>query len=216
MNVLQQLHVRQMILLIGSRKGGVGKSSTAYNLAYSLALQGRAVVLADSDDNYTCLSEYQQAIEAGHELGFVVVDGLAKRRKLPEHDILIVDSQAKPDPKDLRKAAQKADLLILPTGPGPKDLKATGATIEQCELDADDYRVLLTRIPPKPSQRGERVLAFLEGAGIATLKGSIQRRDCFLDAEQFGLPVGMMRGKPAQKAAEDYAAVANEIMDVLQ
>jgi len=42
-----------MILLVGSQKGGCGKSTTAVNICVQLAKNGRDVVLVDADRQCT-------------------------------------------------------------------------------------------------------------------------------------------------------------------
>ena len=52
MNIFNKITLK-MIILIGSEKGGVGKSTLATNLATALALKGSDIILVDADRQST-------------------------------------------------------------------------------------------------------------------------------------------------------------------
>lgn len=52
-----------MIILIGSEKGGVGKSTLATNLAVLLVSSGKDVVILDADRQSTCANWAQDRSE---------------------------------------------------------------------------------------------------------------------------------------------------------
>jgi chromosome partitioning protein len=113
------------IIGIVNQKGGVGKTTTAINLAACLALEGLNVLLVDCDPQANCSSG----------LGFQRDDN---RRSI--YDVLMGDSSA--------------DQVILPTEidllsllPGSKNL--TGANIE---LAAADDRAIRLRQALRPIQ----------------------------------------------------------------
>jgi len=105
-----------------------------------------------------------------------------------------------------------SDLLIIPTTPAPFSLEATLATLSRLTaLPEDRYRVLLTRVPPRTSKRGDRARDVLINSGIPVFKGAIQTRTIFEDAELEGVPVYALKGTVAQDAWSDYEAIGREI-----
>ena len=67
------------IIAIAMTKGGVGKTTTAVNLAHGLALRGRRVLLVDADTQGQCA----KALGARAEL---TLDPSRKRRPVPSPD----------------------------------------------------------------------------------------------------------------------------------
>jgi chromosome partitioning protein len=115
-----------MILLIGSQKGGCGKSTTAASICAELAAQGKDVVLVDADRQSTaanwaadrqgnevlpvvhCIQKYdnirQTLLDLDKRYGFVVVDAAGR------------------DSRELRTGMTAANVLLVPFRPSQPDL----------------------------------------------------------------------------------------------
>jgi chromosome partitioning protein len=109
------------VLAVVNQKGGVGKTTTAINLAASLALAGHAILLIDCDP---------QANTTG---------GLGFRRQKPEepqrlsiYDILL-------GPTTIAEATQPTDIPTLQLVPGSKNL--TGANLELVSAERREFRL---------------------------------------------------------------------------
>ena len=115
-----------MILLIGSQKGGCGKSTLATNIAAALAVQGKDVMLVDADrqgssSNWFLDRSENRALPQVHsvqkyeDIRASVLD-LAKR-----YEYLIIDAAGR-DSVELRTAMMVAQRLIMPVRPSQFDL----------------------------------------------------------------------------------------------
>ena len=200
-----------MIIVVLSFKGGVSKTITALHIAESLSQhKGRKVVLGDGDAIRTALNWYKRGLASVHKVGFTVFDG----NDPPPAGFtdLVIDTPGNPNEDELIQLANAADFLIIPTSCSPAAIEATIQTLTQFkELTPDRYRVLLSLVPPRPSRRGERVQQALVEASIPTFTQTIQRRDCYLDAELAGCTVSMLPGKAAVGAAGEWKAVGAEL-----
>ena len=115
------LNTPTKILAIVNQKGGVGKTTTAINLAAALALLGCKILLVDCDP---------QANTTG---------GLGFRRQKPEeiprlsiYDILL-------GPTTIAEATLPTDIPTLALVPGSKNL--IGATLELVNADRREFRL---------------------------------------------------------------------------
>lgn len=127
-------------ILIGSQKGGAGKSTLAVNIAAELARQGRDVVLLDADRQGTasiwcherdnglspvhCVQRYDDVRST--------VNDLAER-----YEIVVIDCAGR-DSKEMRTAMLAADLLIVPARPSQADLD-TLETMQDIISQAKDF-----------------------------------------------------------------------------
>ena len=125
-----------MILLIGSQKGGCGKSTTAASICAELAAQGKDVVLVDADRQSTaanwaadrqgnealpivhCIQKYdnirQTLLDLDKRYGFVVVDAAGR------------------DSRELRTGMTAANVLLVPFRPSQPDLDTLPYMQEGC------------------------------------------------------------------------------------
>jgi chromosome partitioning protein len=117
------------IIAITGRKGGIGKSTIAGNLAAEFEAMGRTVVLLDADPQHSLaawaaqgegmLSRCVQKVNAGDggELRSMA------RSAGKDADIVLIDTPPGM-PQTAYEAAMVADLVLLPCGPSPLDLFA--------------------------------------------------------------------------------------------
>ena len=117
------------IIAVAGRKGGVGKSTIAGNLAAEFAAMGRSVVVLDADPQHSLaawaaqgegmLSRCVEKVKGGH------AESLRAKARSAEKaaDIVLIDTPPGM-PETAYQAALVADLFLLPCGPSPLDLFA--------------------------------------------------------------------------------------------
>lgn len=148
-----------MIVLIGSQKGGCGKSTTAANISAELARQGKDVMLVDADRQGTAsnwISDRNQntdlpkihSIQKFDNIHETLTD-LAKR-----YEYVVVDSAGR-DSRELRTGMSAADVLIVPFRPSQPDLDTLPALHDIITMALDlnpklRVNALLTMAPTNP------------------------------------------------------------------
>lgn len=118
-----------MIIVVGNHKGGTSKSTLAVNLAVEYQHKGRKVIILETDPTVSTASQWaadrenttREPITTVRKTGRLgsTIDDLAAA-----YDIVIIDTAGK-DSTELRSAAHRADLLLVPTSTTVADLDAT-------------------------------------------------------------------------------------------
>jgi chromosome partitioning protein len=196
-----------MIITVANFKGGVGKTTTAIHIAGYLSGKDKTL-LVDGDQNRSSL----EWSEAGN-FDFKVISP----KKLPsvakDFKYIVVDTEARPKKADLELLSKISDLLILPTTPDAMSLKATVKTVaEMKNLDAKDYKILITMTPPPPSHDGADAVKFLRSNGLPVFKTQIRRYTAYRKASLSGVLVSEVSNPYARIAWSDYQKLGKEIL----
>lgn len=116
-----------MIILVGSEKGGTGKTTISVNLAVMLAKNDLDVILVDTDKQPSASlffqerddNELQPRITCVQNFGKTIVkDALSLAEK---YDVVIIDAGGR-DSAELRFGLSVADQVIIPIQPTQLDL----------------------------------------------------------------------------------------------
>lgn len=197
-----------MIILLGSQKGGCGKSTLATNISASLALRGFDVCLLDADKQVTSGSWATE--RESHDLPNVTsiqkygplastLKDLSKR-----YQYVVVDTAGR-DSDELRSAMLVADLAIFPFRPSQADLY-TANNVESIVNNARDLNEKLKvyyilSIAPTQANASEVSDArdFFESQEAQLLKEIIFDRKAYRDAFREGRGVEEWTDKKAKK-----------------
>lgn len=209
-----------MIILIGSQKGGCGKSTTAVNICAELAQRGHDVVLVDADKQATG-ANWAQDRSANQSLPPVhcvqryenIRDTLLDLNK--RYQFVIVDAAGR-DSRELRTGMTAAHILIVPFRPSQPDLD-TLSTMQSVILQARDFNPtlkvfgLLTMTPTNPSIREEsQAREYLaDYTDIQPLAIKLCDRKVYRDAMPEGMGVVEMDNN---KAKEEILGLMGEIL----
>jgi chromosome partitioning protein len=112
-----------MITLVGSLKGGTGKSTVNFNLAVWLVSHGFNVKLYDFDPQKTLTDVIENREEEGFEPALQVEHDLAKLKRKKETQILVDVGTS--DMTSMEEAIRKADRIVIPVPPSQADVWST-------------------------------------------------------------------------------------------
>jgi chromosome partitioning protein len=207
------------VIAIAGRKGGIGKSTIAGNLAAEFEAMGRTVVLLDADPQHSLkawasqgeglLSRCVRTVDGGdsHELRSKV------RQAQTEADIVIVDTPPGM-PETAYQAALAADLVLLPCGPSPLDLFALKEALALALKARAQRRSKKPRIRFVPSKvlrntnLGRELSSSLEKMGKKVLP-AIGQRIVVAEAVTAGLTV--REYAPNSAAHEEFQELAKAV-----
>ena len=195
-----------MIITVAGYKGGVGKTSTAVHLACYFQTKG-STLLIDGDPNRSATGWSKRG-----QLPYQVADERQAAKLARDYDHIVIDTQARPEPEDLAALVAGCDLLVIPSTPDALALDALMQTVDALrKFKAEQYKILLTIVPPKPSRDGEAAREEMLGMGLPVFQTGIRRLAAFQKAALMGIPVAAVKDPRAADGWADYQAVGKEI-----
>ena len=211
------------IIAVAGRKGGIGKSTIAGNLAAEFAAMKYSVRVLDADPQHS-LAAWAEQGDGLLARAVEKVDGGAgtlrarARQAEKEADIVIVDTP--PGAPDLAyEAALAADLMLLPCGPSPLDLFAMKQALSLALKARAERRSKKPRIRLAPSKvlmstnLGRNLSASLKDMGKKVLP-PIGQRIVVAEAVASGLTVAEYA--PDSAAHEEFRELARAVDKVLK
>ena len=186
-----------MIILVGSQKGGCGKSTIAINLSAQLAQSNKDVVLVDADRQSTAARWVEDRSENSKLPKVHCVQKYDNIRDTlldlsERYEYVIVDAAGR-DSRELRTGMTAADILLIPFRPSQADLD-TLPHIQEVIVQAKDLnpqlRVLgvLTMAPTNPviNEAKEAQEYLLDFPEVNLLDVTIRDRKVYRDAVSEG------------------------------
>lgn len=203
-----------MVIIIGSQKGGVGKSTLAVNICAVLATQGKDVILVDSDRQSSSSNWAEDRAENSSlpQVNFVQkYDNLRATLKdlNTRYEYVIVDAAGR-DSKELRTGLVAADILLMPVRPSQFDLDTVPTMQEMVaevreELNPDlKFKAVLSMAATNPviheADEAEKYLHECED--IQLLEGVICERKVYRDSIYAGRGMGVIEMDNSKAKAE--------------
>ncbi|WP_054287270.1 AAA family ATPase [Gulbenkiania mobilis] len=210
-----------MIVTIGNTKGGVGKTTTAVNVAIARALAGRDVWLVDGDRQGTAQTAISIRGDAGRQPGVAVAqyaDGQTLRGQVLQQrakfDDIIIDAGGR-DSTALRAALVLSDVVLVPFQPRSYDVWALGdiaALVEEARSVRDGLRALcflnLADAGAASADNAEAAAAVADWPALEFLSTPVVRRKAFANAAGQGLCVHELQPRDLKACAELDALMA--------
>ena len=210
-----------MIILIGSQKGGCGKSTTSVNISAELAGRGHDVVLVDSDRQCTAANWAMDRVE---NPALAKVHCVQKYENIRDtlldldkrYEYVIVDAAGR-DSRELRTGMTGAHILVVPFRPSQPDLD-TLPNMQEIIIQAKDLNPglkvygLITMAPTNPiiHEEADARECLNDYPEIKLLSTMIRDRKVYRDAMSDGLGVVEMDNL---KAKMEIKKLVEEILN---
>jgi len=201
-----------MVTVIGSYKGGSGKSTITFNLAVWLAMAGVKVQLIDTDPQATLSDVVGVRVEEDFEPQLRVGDpsGLTPERLNAADETLIDVGTANMD--SMRRALELCDRVIVPVPPSQADIWSTQRYIHLVNsMQRDKSAEVLGFINRGDTHHAvretdEAAAALVSLPDIKLLKPRLSQRTVFRRSFSEGLAVFEL--EPRGKGAREFLALA--------
>jgi chromosome partitioning protein len=208
-----------MILTVGNTKGGVGKTTLAFQLALNRALSGGDVLLVDGDRQGSAQTAVGIRAETARAPGLTCsqyADGALLRaqvqRQVGKYDHVVIDAGGR-DTTALRAAMVLSDVLLVPFLPRSVDVWAIrdiATLIDEARSLRDNlkaFAVLNAADPGTSSDNTDALAALADFPQLTPLAVRIGRRKAFANAVGFGLSVAELTPRDP-KACDELATLA--------
>lgn len=203
-----------MVISLINQKGGVGKTTTAINVAGCLAAKGQKTLLVDADPQGS-VTQWQAMTE---NLGFDILplppadlrNQIKKHRRRFDH--IVVDSPPALT-RITRAIAGASDLAIIPLAPSSLDIFSSRETIQLVKAAQRKHPRLAAKLLVYRKIPGTRLAAeardAIESYGLDVFETEISQRIAYVEAVIAGVPV--LTYAPHSVAAAEIRSLCNEI-----
>jgi chromosome partitioning protein len=200
-----------MITVIGSLKGGSGKSTVTFNLAVWLEMAEAEVLVVDADPQATLSDVAEVRMEEGYEPFLNLKDASAlSRKKLQGYDEVLIDVGTS-DIESMKLALALADRVIIPVPPSQADIWSTQRFLKFLDDAVDGERPELISFINRADthhairESDEAAAALVSLPGIRYIKHRLCQRTVFRRSFSEGLAVYEL--DPRGKGSKEFYAL---------
>jgi len=209
------------VIVVGSQKGGVGKTTIATNLAAWLVQQGAETLLVDADDQASAsdFSAYREETRGSTGYTLVQINGAHVRKQVealrPKYDHIVIDTGGR-DTTSQRAAMYVCDVFLTPFNPRSYDLW----TVPRLATLIDEVQSMrptpmeaysfINRADTRSQDNRQVSEALAEYEQIKFLPFPLTNRKAFANSAAIGLAVFEVE-QPDLKAVAELEALFNEI-----
>jgi chromosome partitioning protein len=204
-----------MITVIGSLKGGSGKSTVTFNLAVWLAMAEANVLVVDADPQATLTDVAEVRMEEGFEPDLLVKDASAlTKTRLKGFDEVLIDVGTA-DMESLKTALGLADRVLIPVPPSQADIWSTQRFLrfmsEAVTGAQPDLLAFINRADTHHAIResDEAAAALVSLSGIKFIKQRLCQRTVFRRSFSEGLAVFEL--EPRGKGAREFYSLTSAL-----
>lgn len=200
------------VLTIAQQKGGAGKTTLVAQLAVAFARRGLDVALVDIDPQGSLSRWFEARAGAKNErLRLTTVTGWrtqgAVEKLVAASDLVVIDSPPHAE-IEAKVAIRAANLVLVPVQASPMDLWATEPTLALARAESRPAMIVVNRIDPR-AKLAASIAARIAEMGVPVTSAWIGNRTAFAASMLEGR--GVVESAPGTKAAEEIAALAEEI-----
>ena len=204
-----------MVISLINQKGGVGKTTTAINIASALSSRNHNVLMVDADPQGSVMQ--WQLTGANREFDVVQLSmpelGAKIKDQARTFDHVVIDS-----PPALshisREIAASSDLAIIPIAPSSLDIWSSRETIQLVKNAGRKNQGLAARLLVYRKIPGTRLAAeardALNSYGLDIFKTEISQRIAYVEAIVSG--VSVLKYSPNSVAAREIRNLCDEIL----
>lgn len=201
---------------LAQKKGGVGKSTLAAQLAVACCRKGRNTSIVDIDPQGSLMAWAALRAERGLQPAdqISVEQGAAWRlpfilgRLFKDGDLVVVDGASRED--DFTAMAASSDLMLIPCQPTALDLWATKDLMERHPEVRSKSLVVLNRMPPR-GKAASMIREEIEKLSWPMARQHIGNRQAFVAT--IGAGLGVADVAPSSLAGAEIDALASEILE---
>jgi len=214
------------VVTVAQQKGGAGKTSVAAHLSICLAFEGGAdaprprVKLIDLDPQQSLTTWFRLREElygSDEHLSLMPVTAgwrIAKEveKARDEADIVIIDSP--PHAQDaMRTGIRAADLVVVPLQLSPMDIWAARPTFDMIAKEQRKALFVFNRVPQR-ARAAEAIAEALKREQLPIANAALGNRVVYSSSLMKGQ--GVSEAEPRSTAADEIRALAAEVMRRLQ
>jgi chromosome partitioning protein len=203
------------IVAVIAEKGGVGKTTTALDLAVTATLQGRTAAILDIDPQATASKWTDRRKES---VPWVVpthaarLDAAIAQAEAQKIDLLFIDT-APHSASDSVQAARKADLVVLPVEPHTFSLESIPKLADLLKLANNPPAFFVVTKAPVQGSDAQHAMDYIKAQGFAVYPGVMHLRAAHRHAGNLGQTAAEYepQGKAADESKQLYVYTLQQL-----